>query len=66
MKADERGDCRSHSWSQMPKGIILIHGKHQVNPWTSASIVFKKPNLSPNCSNASKINLFAYMQMYFE
>ena len=66
MKAEERADFRSYSWSQMPKDIILINRKHQVHPWMSESIVFKKPNSSPDCRNGPNINLFVYIRMYFE
>lgn len=66
MKTDERADWRSYSGSQMPKDIILINEKYQIHTWMSGSIVFKKPNFSPNCRSTSKVDLFAYIQMYFE
>ena len=61
MKAEERADFKSYSWSQMPKDIILINRKYQIYPWMSESIVFKKPNSSPNCEKGSNINLFVYI-----
>lgn len=36
-----RAGCRSYSWSQMPRDIILINGKHQIHTWMSESIVLE-------------------------